>query len=310
MEQAPVQSTSNPALPRAGLLLLIGLTFVWGFNWPVMKIALTEISVWWFRGACLVFGGLGLLALAAISGQRLTVARHEFGALLLTSVFAVMGWHVLTGFGVTMMPAGRAVIIAFTMPVWAALASAWLLGERITPLTVIGLALGLCGLAVLIGPDLVTLEQAPIGALFMLGGAICWAIGTVLFKRFAWTASVVTTMAWQLLAAAIPVTAIAVWTEPPPNPFTLSEPVLWAVAYVILLPMTFGQWAYFRIVKLFPATVAALGTLAIPIVGVYSSAILLGEAVGNREVIALGLTCAALATILLLPNILARRTRP
>ncbi len=302
-------TAQNPALPVSGLLLLAGLTLVWGANWPVMKIALAEMTVWWFRAVCLIAGGIGLLGLAAIGGQKLTIARHQVGALVLTALFAVLGWHMLSGFGVALMPAGRAVIIAFTMPVWAAFASAWLLGERITAYKIAGSLLGLTGLAVLIGPDLVVLEQAPLGALFMLGSAMSWGLGTALFKRFAWTAPVITVMGWQLLISAAPVTAIAIADAPPPDVFALSEPVLWAMVYVLLLPMTFGQWAYFRIVTMFPASIAALGTLAIPIVGVYSSAVMLKEPVGAREVLALGLICAALAVILLLPSILQRRAR-
>ena len=48
--------------------------------------------------------------------------------------------------------------------------------------------------------------------------------------------------------------------------------------YLIALPMIFCQWAYYKVVSLFPAAIAAIGTLAVPIVGVYSSALILGEA--------------------------------
>lgn len=299
-------ASAHAHLPVFGLLLLVGLTIVWGVNWPVMKIALGEMTVWWFRSACLLFGGAGLLALAAVGGNPVVVPARQVGALLLTAAFAVLGWHLFSGFGVSLMPAGRAVIIAFTMPVWAALASAFLLNEKITGWTIGGLVLGLIGLGVLIGPDLIALQKAPIGAMMMLGSAISWGIGTALFKRFGWGAPVITVMGWQLLAAGVPVTVIAALESPMPDVFQFSQPVVWAMAYVLLLPMTFGQWAYFRIVKLFPASIAALGTLAIPIVGVYSSAVLLGEAVGTRELIALGFTCAALVTILVLPALLRR----
>jgi len=302
-------STATSSLNVSGLLLLVGLTVVWGSNWPVMKIAMAEIPVWWFRAACLVCGGLGLLGLAALSGNRLLLKAHEIPPLLLTAAFAVAGWHVCSAFGVSLMPAGRAVIIAFTMPVWAAIASAWLLGEKMTVYKAVGFVLGLAGLAILIGPDLAIIGAAPIGALFMLVAAMSWGLGTVLFKRFNWSVPVLTNMGWQLTAASIPVTAIAFATSPPPDVTALSQPVVWAMVYVLLLPMTFGQWAYFKIVNLFPASVAALGTLAIPVVGVYSSVLLLGEPAGWREAAALGLICSALAAILIAPTILERRRR-
>src|SRR3546814_2023646 len=83
--------------------------------------------------------------------------------------------------------AGRAVIIAYTMPLWAVMLARLTLGDPITPGRLIGLLFGLGGLAILIGPDLRALGAAPAGAAFMLGAAISWAIGTIAVKRSAWT---------------------------------------------------------------------------------------------------------------------------
>ena len=90
----------------------------------------------------------------------------------------------------------------------------------------------------------------------------------------------------------------------------LDAKVLWATAYVFLVPMVFCQWAFIKTVRLFPATIAAIGTLAIPIVGVYASALLLGEVVGWRELGALLLICAALAIVLLAPVFGRGASRP
>ena len=73
--------------------------------------------------------------------------------------------------------------------------------------------------------------------------------------------------------------------------------------------MVFCHWAWFSVVRLFPAAIAAIGTLAIPIVGVFSSALVLGEPVGLRELASLGLVCAALAVVLLLPALRQAKAR-
>ncbi|MEO0791161.1 MAG: DMT family transporter [Pseudomonadota bacterium] len=301
------EQAARGGFPVLGLLILAALSFVWGVNWPVMKIAVSEMTVWWFRSICLIFGGLGLLFIAAITRSAIIPKHTDVGPMLLTACFAVGGWHVCAGFGVALMPAGRAVIIAFTMPIWTALAAIWILGERLKPTTIAGLALGLVGITVLIGPDIAIVGQAPLGAMFMLAAAISWGLGTVLFKRFNWSIPVVSNMGWQLLAASVPVTTIAALDGPMPDWFALSTPVMIAMAYVLLLPMTFGQWAYFQIIRWFPASIAAIGTLAIPIVGVYSSAILLNEPVGVRELTSLGLICLALIVVLILPYWINRR---
>ena len=207
-----------------------------------------------------------------------------------------------------MIGAGRAAIIAFTMPVWAALFASWLLSEKLTAAKVIGLLLGSAGLIVLIGPELVALQRSPLGAVLMLCAALSWAFGTTLFKRFRWTVPVASNVGWQLLLAAVPMAIGATLLEPFPDFSALSRDAVIALAYIYGFPMVFCQWAYYKTVHLFPASIAAIGTLMVPVVGVYSSHFILGEPVGWRELGALVLIVAALASVLILPN-LTRSTR-
>jgi drug/metabolite transporter (DMT)-like permease len=213
----------------------------------------------------------------------------------------VLGFNVLTAFGQLATETSRAAIIAFTMPVWAACLSTWLLGERLSSSRALGLACGLAGLAVLIGPDLQALRVGPLGAALMLAAAISWACGTVALKRFRWTVPTAALAGWQLMAGAVPVTAGALILEDLPSPGGLSASVITAIVYSIALPMLFCHWAWFAVVRLFPAVAAAIGTMAIPVVGVFSSALILGEQIGWGELIALTLISAALALVLILP---------
>ncbi len=293
-------------LSSTPVLLLASLSLFWGLNWPGMKIILSEMTVWWFRAMCLVVGGILLLSLSAMSGNRWRPFRREIKPIMFCGTFAVLGWMVFSAYGVSLMPAGRASIIAFTMPVWASLLAAPILGERITPVKIGGLLLGVAGLATLIGPDLIILQQAPLGALCMLGAAMTWAMGTVLIKRINWEIPVLSNIAWQLLYAAVPVTTVAILLEPLPDLTTLSTPAIIAIIYIFVGPMSYCQWAYFKSVTLLPASIATIGTLTIPIVGVYSSHLILGEPVGIYEVIALLLVLSALALVLLLPALKAR----
>ena len=285
------------------MALLVALSFFWGTNWPFMKIALMEIPVWWFRTFCLFGGGLSLLSISYISGHRVRLKGWEVAPLLLCMSFGMLGWHLLSAYGVSEMPAGRASIIAFTMPVWAAFLARMLLGEPLTNLKLISLAFGLSGLAVLIGPDLIDLKKAPLGALLMLGAALAWGTGTVLFKKFTWSASTTALAGWQLTFAGIPIAIGAFFFQMPPDWTTISAKVYFSLAYVMALPMIFCQWAYLRSVRTFPASLAAISTLGVPIIGTYSSALILEEAVGIQEFSALVLVCLALVTILVIPTL-------
>jgi drug/metabolite transporter (DMT)-like permease len=62
--------------------------------------------------------------------------------------------------------------------------------------------------------------------------------------------------------------------------------------------MIYCHWAYFTLVRIFPASVAAISTLAIPVVGVFSSALILDETVGFSEIVALILVVSALAIVI------------
>ena len=290
-----------------GYLMLASLGLFWGLNWPGMKIALAELPVWWFRSLSVGAGAIGLLLIAAAAGQRVRPARGDLVPLFVCSAFNILGWHILTAYGVSMMAAGRASIIAFTMPVWASLLAPAILGEAITRWKVMGLFLGLAGLAILIGPDLAALGAAPLGALFMLGASISWAAGTVLFKKLDISIPVASAIGWQLAIGTVVITGFAVALEPVPDLTTLSWKAIGALAYLFALPMIYCQWAYFSVVRIFPAAIAAIGTLAVPVVGVFSSALLLGEPVRANDLAALLLIFAALFVVLVAPALFARK---
>jgi drug/metabolite transporter (DMT)-like permease len=289
-------------LPRSGFVLLAVLTLFWGSTFPAMKIALSEISPWTFRTLCLIFGGLGLLTLVKISGLSLAIHSGEFRPLLLVSLLNTTGWYICSAYGVVYMPAGRAVIIAFSMPLWAVILGNFVLGERLTFRLIVGLGLGITGLIILIGPELKTVGSAPLGSMFMLIAAVSWAAGTVAVKYFHWTMPTTLLAGWQLIIGGIPIIIGAVIFEPISVLLTLSWQTSLVMVYFIALPIIFCQWAWYKLIALFPASVASIGTLAVPFVGVFSSTLILGEAVGIRELAALILVVTALAIVMIGPE--------
>lgn len=279
-------------------VLLVSLTFFWGINWPALKLAVSVAPVLDFRLICLAVGGLGLLALSAFSGLPTRIARAGIPGLLLCALFNVVGWHVFSGFGVLNLESGRAAIIAFTMPVWASLQATWLIGERLTWPRVAALLLGMIGLAVLMGEDLAAMQETPVGALCMLGAAITWGTGTALLKRFQWEISTSALAGWQLLCGFFAVLVLKLFIDEGRGWNPDASAFQWAgLIYGATVPMLYCHWAWFSLVRILPASLAAISTLAIPVIGVLSSAVILGEIVGLRELAALFLVCTALAFV-------------
>ena len=170
----------------------------------------------------------------------------------------------------------------------------------------LGVGLGITGLAVLVWPDLKAFGAAPLGAVFMLCAALSWAGGSVILKYVPWTLPAVSLTGWQLLIGSVPVLLGTLLLEPVTALFHLSGKALWAVAYITVLGIVGGYLAWLRIVQMFPVSIASVGTLVIPIIGVFSSAIFLGEPIGIREIAALFLVVAGVAVVLLGPSLFRR----
>lgn len=294
---APARPDGPGGLPRDGLILLALVTLAWGLAWPAMKIVLNEMSPWTFREVTLPAGGLILMAFARMIGQPLAVPRRKWKALIVVSLINVGGWHLFSALGLSQMSSGRAVLVAYTMPLWASLAGALLLGEAVTRRLGIALVLGMAGVAVLLSGDLAALRGAPWGIVYMLVAAMFWGVGIVLLKRVVWEMPPLTLAAWQLIVASPPIMLLAGlaegWTVPSLSPLALAT-----LIFVILVPICFCSWAFLKVVTLFPANVSAIGTLMIPVVGVLSGSLILGEPIGWREMASLALIGSSLVLTL------------
>ncbi|MCU0560141.1 MAG: DMT family transporter [Desulfobacterales bacterium] len=266
---------------------MIVISLFWGLGWTAMKVVLNEMGPWTFRSICLLGGGAGLLLLARAGGASLRVPAEDLKPLAVTALINVTGWHILSAYGVSLLNSGRAAIIAYTMPLWAVLLSRLLLGERVTPRRWGALIVGFAGLSLLVGPEAAALGSAPAGAAFMLAAAACWGAGTVLVKFFPWHMPGTLVMGWQLALGGIPVIIGAFLIEPLPAISSFSGSTLLALAFMLLGPIVLCQWAFFTVVQIFPANVAALSTLSIPVIGVFSGAMILGEALTWSELTAL-----------------------
>jgi drug/metabolite transporter (DMT)-like permease len=299
-----ISAGAAPARPsRAGLVLLASITLLWGCNWPVLKIAVGEIPVFTFRSICLVIGVVGMFFVCWLESKPWRLPRGDLLPCFYVAMFNITGWNVASTFGLQHMAPGRASILAFTMPLWAALLAVPLLKERMTLTRIVGLVLGLAGMAMLILPDMAHLAVDPLGPIYMLAAAIVWALGTVGFKLHRWSAPITTVTAWQFVFGVVPVILGALVVDHDVSLAGASWHAWAATLYSSVVCTAFCYWAWFRIVGIYPATVAAIGTLGIPVVGVWSSAAMLGEPIGLTEMAALALVLASLVTVLILPGL-------
>lgn len=284
-----------------GFLFLAVTATGWGVNWAAIKILLREWPPLFSRGISGVAAALLLTGVALAFGESLRVPRRCIVPLLFaafTNVFAWMGFGTMA---MKYLPVSEGTLIVFTMPIWAMLFAWPILGNRPTARDVVSLLLGLAGLTVLLsGQGIAPGPDQLIGIALALASAILFALGGVMTKAplpIAPTALV----AWQVGLGCFPMIVLGLLFEHP-NIRAITASGWTVLAYMALGPMAVCYLAWFAALRRLPAATAALGTLAIPIIGVIAAVIMLGEPLGIREVAALALTLAGVALALQKPK--------
>ena len=288
-----MQKQHHHLSPRL-LWILLGLTLAWGFNWTAMKVSLAEVSPWTFRTLCLGAGSGVLFAVLRASGQPLGVPRGQWGRLVMLAFFNITCWNILIAYGVSMIPSGRAAILAYTMPVWSIPLSVLVLGEKITARRAAALIMGMAGMGLLLVEDLATLRSAPVGTLLVLGAAVMWGLGTVLQKRFPVAMPLGAYTAWIMLIGGVPIFVGAALLDFGRAIPEVSIQAALGVLYNVLIAFAWAHWAWLKLATSLPVTVFSISMLVTPVVGVFSGMLFLGERPSWQEYAALALVLASL----------------
>ena len=306
MRNSPARADAHP-MAHAILPILL-LAVVWGCNWPVLKIGVTEIAPLTFRSLTLPFAALGLFLITHWSGESIRIPRDWWGRLGILAGLNIAGWNGFVLFGVQQLPAGRSAIIAYTMPIWATLIAMVVLNEPLNRRKIVGLLLGMLGMAILLGDDIRHIRMAPTGTLLILVAAILWACGTVLLRKWKPPFAQNALSGWMMLLGWVPLFILAPFFDPHPVSYltTLSAKAWFAIAYNIVLAGTLAHWAWFTLARTLPVAVSSLSSLPVPVVGVFAGMLFLGERPGVTEFTALALVLASLFAVLFQPKQKAR----
>ncbi len=295
-------------LPGSLYAMLAALTLIWGFNWTVLKVVITEVPPWFFRSLCFIAAFCGLLAIARARGLPTRVPPGQWGRLALIALFTVSLQNFFLMLALPLLPSGRVVILCYTMPAWSVLLARVVLGEALTARRLAGVAFGLAGVLLLLLKDAAVMGAGGArsgaelaGVLLMLASAFSWAMGTVLQKRLPVGLPIASFTGWMVLIGGIPIFLLAFVFERE-RVLALHSVSLWpalGVLYNMFLVFVFGWWAWTKIVDRAPAGVAGLSSLMIPVVGVFSGMLFLGEVPAWQDYVALALVSAAIATVII-----------
>ena len=156
-------------------------------------------------------GSLALLAPVLLAaGQGLLPERGERLTLFWVGQLQVAGFLICSIIGLSIVPAGRAIVLAYTMPLWAIPIGRFLWPEPIGRSQITGAAIGFLGLVLFMNPSLIDWGDPRMvaGNGLLIGAAILWALGSCLYRQRNWRSPFWVQTFWQLTVSLVPVAAI------------------------------------------------------------------------------------------------------
>jgi drug/metabolite transporter (DMT)-like permease len=267
LEEGIIRSNRHLPLVALGLLPLI-----WGYSWVPLKIGLDYSPPFTLAALRCLPGAFLILGFAAVLRHpiKLKAARYTIPLGLLQTG----GFIGLVTAGLVTGGAGRTAILANTWQFWI-LVLAWpILGERLRSTQWASVFLALVGLVLIIEPWKL---EGVTSALLVLAGAFCWAVGSIVVRlmRRKHEVDPLVLNGWQVLFGSIPLVVVAVFLEGESPQWTTE--LIWTLLFSIIMTTCVAAFLWLYVLREMPASLAGLGTMATPVVGLLASWAWLGE---------------------------------
>jgi drug/metabolite transporter (DMT)-like permease len=273
------------------------LTVVWGLNWPVMKLGVTAYPPLTFRALSMWLGLPVLGAALLLLKVPFHVPRKDWRELLWLATTNMFVWHVCIILAVQTLSSGRAAILGYTMPIFSALIGALFFATPLTRRGWVGVGAAALGVVLLLWHELTHLAGRPWGVVLALVSAAFWALGTQNLRRTKLAAPALALSFWMTVMTAIVMAVLAFLFEAPQwrMPDTTASA---AILYNAVLIFGFAHAAWTVLAKGLPPVASTLSVMMIPVLGVFSGALWLREAVHWQDWTAVVLMMVAIGSVL------------
>ncbi|TDF62012.1 EamA family transporter [Cupriavidus sp. L7L] len=256
-------------------LLALAIVCVWGVNFVVIKVGLAGVPpmlLGALRFLLVVFPAIFFVPRPRVP-SRLLLA---YGVTISLGQFAFLFYAMAVG-----MPAGLASLVLQSQAFFTlAIAALWL-GEPVRWHNIAGMAVAAAGLA-LIGSGAAASAggMSVAGFVLTLCAAFCWASGNIVSKKIG-PVDLLGLVIWGALVPIVPFALLSLWVEGPARIVAsvthVSAMGVFAVAYLAFAATVFGYTMWGRLLTRYPASQVAPLTLLVPVVGLLSAHVLLGE---------------------------------
>ena len=257
-----------------GLLVLLILT--WAISWPVIKVGVASVPPLWYAVFRYAIAAASLFAAAAVRGEIAWPPRQDWVLIAVSGTLQMAAYSALTGTALTVLPPGRASILAFSTPIWVAPLAAWWAHEFLSRAALAGIGLGLLGVLAIAAPSFAHGGGGHAGAYLMLiAAAASWAVSIVFVRVHSFAASPLALAPWQMALAAALLVPIAIGLEGAPRAPDLTGTL--SLGFVGPVATAFAYWAVVEAGRSQRASTMAVALLATPVLGLLISAATLGE---------------------------------
>jgi drug/metabolite transporter (DMT)-like permease len=300
---------------RADWLILGSLALIWGGAFFFIGVAVRHVPPLTYVWLRLTIAALAMWSYLHFRGEKLGLPRSAWASMLVLALLNNALPFTLFGWGQTHIASGLASILNATTPIWGVVVAHFLThDERMTPRKIAGVLLGFGGVAMMIGPSLLSsLGTSALAQLACVTASLSYALAAVWARRFRRQGiSPLSVTTGQLSAGAIMMLPLSMIVD---RPWTHAFPPLTAIAAITALALfctAFGYVLYFRLIATSGATNALLVTLLVPPVAILLGALFLSETLAPQDFMGLGLIALGLAAIdgRLLSLLAARRRLP
>jgi drug/metabolite transporter (DMT)-like permease len=275
-EAAPGVRRAPSHVPLAAFVYLAIILFTWATNWPLMKLALGQAPPLKFVMLRLI-GSLALIAPPLLAARQPVLPyRGERLTLFWVGEMQVAGFLICSIIGLSILPAGRAIVLGYTMPLWAIPIGIFIWPEPHGRAQLIGAAIGFAGLVLFMNPGLVDWGDPRIlaGNALLILAAILWALGSCLYRRREFRSPFWAQTFWQLAVSLPPVLAI-VGIEAP-GPISWSPELVAIVIYNCVVTTALGYFFWGKVLSMMPAAMAGQVLTLTPVGGFALSLIIFG----------------------------------
>ncbi|MGB7102468.1 MAG: DMT family transporter [Xanthobacteraceae bacterium] len=300
-EREPRLQKSGPAADVRSRLMLVILCLIWGMTWPMMKISLNEIPPLSMRTMTAAIGGISLFSICLFKRRSLRISTaRDWAHVFVASFFNISAFSLFTAFAQILAATSRVAILTYTLPIWTLLLAWLVLGER--PSRLQGFAILLCciGIAILVAPLATT--GIPLGLALAVGGGFSWAAGTVYLKWARINGDPMGAAAWQLAIGFVVITACLLIFDGGLDLGSAGPGAWLALIFVGVMGNAVAYAMWFDIVPVVPTATAALGILGIPVLGVLSTVLIVGDRLTRADIVGFAFIFAASACVLLFPH--------